>query len=129
MTRRRTGPDQKTRDEAFGRDGGCIACGETYDLHLHHRRARGAGGTRRPETNGLANLIVLCAEHHRFVESQRELALDRGLLVPQAKDPETVALIWRGEWVRLYNDGSVGDATPASEEDDQAVADYLRGAS
>jgi 5-methylcytosine-specific restriction protein A len=126
---RRTGPTQETRDAAFERDGGCIICGETYDLHLHHRRARGAGGTRRPETNGLANLIVLCAEHHRFVESHRELALDRGLLVSQHQTPQDVSLIYKGEWCHLYDDGRVSQELPAHVEDDQAVQDYLRGAS
>lgn len=107
MTRRNTGATQAVRDLCFGRDGGCVCCGSTYMLQLHHRRARGMGSTRRPETNLPANLIVVCRDCHDWVESSRETALDRGLLVPQHKTPAEVPLIRHGVWCLLDDEGGV----------------------
>lgn len=136
---RRTGPSQQVRDRVFGRDGmACVMCSGTYPLTLQHRRARGMGGTRRADTNGMAALIVLCGSGttgcHGWTEANPTLALERGYRVAQHQTPADVPLVWHGAWVLLTDDGAVHhlpmpDVRPADVEDDQAVRDYLRGAS
>lgn len=115
--KRRTGPTQRVRDLVFRRDESCVVCGETYQLQIHHRRPRGAGGTSRPETNGPANLVLLCLTHHAWVESNREVARSSGYLVPQHANPEDVLLVWHGEWTWLGSDGTArtvgADEVPA----------------
>ncbi|MCW2957158.1 MAG: hypothetical protein JWO69_2027 [Thermoleophilia bacterium] len=110
---RRTGPTRATRELVLERDGHrCIWCESSCDLQAHHRRPRGAGGSRRTDTNSPANLVTLCAESHREVESNRREALDRGLLLPQSCDtPERAPLVWHGRTVVLLHDGSVQDVT------------------
>lgn len=120
--KRRTGPTQAVRDLVFIRDTSCIVCGETYQLQVHHRRPRGAGGTSRPETNQPGNLVLLCLEHHAWVESNRDTARSSGYLVPQHADPQDVPLVRHGQWVWLCNDGTV---TPLGATDlaEQGVTD------
>ena len=74
-------PEQ--RDVVIGRDSGlCVACGQRFD-EIHHRYRRGMGGSSDPEINSPANLICLCAFHHRHAESQRTDAAERfGYCVP-----------------------------------------------
>lgn len=117
MSRKRTGPTQKVRDLVHGRDRGCVACGETYLLQVHHRRPRGAGGTRREDSNQPANLILLCLSCHAWTESQRETALDRGLLVPQNQTPAAVPLLRHGEWSYLTDDGDVLPCHPCGHRE------------
>lgn len=104
---KRTSPTQKVRDSVFGRDCSCVICGETYQLQIHHRRPRGSGGTSRPESNQPANLLLVCLEHHAWIESNRDTARQSGYLVPQHIDPENVLLVWHGAWAFLCNDGTV----------------------
>jgi 5-methylcytosine-specific restriction protein A len=79
-----------------------------YDLH--HRRCRGAGGSRRPETNLAGNALAICRDCHAFIESQREMAFRNGWLVRQSQTPADVPVLYRGRWVLLADDGTV---TPA----------------
>jgi hypothetical protein len=67
----------------------CVYDGAPIELHyeIHHRRPRGMGGSRDPKTNSPANLILLCPDHHAWVESNRTEALEMGFLVPQGHDP------------------------------------------
>lgn len=55
-------------------------CRETGG-EIHHRQPRGMGGAAGRHT--FSNLIVLCADCHRLVESQRRWARLVGLLVSQ----------------------------------------------
>jgi hypothetical protein len=57
-------------------------------VEIQHRRAQGMGGTALVEANNLANLLLLCARCHRWVESRpsppddgADLARRRGLWV------------------------------------------------
>lgn len=71
----------------------CAWCGRpitgtrSVDWSLHHRRPRGMGGDRRPETHGAANQILLHGSGttacHGLVESSRALSFERGFLVPK----------------------------------------------
>ncbi|WGL50661.1 hypothetical protein P5P86_11870 [Nocardioides sp. BP30] len=72
------------------------------------------GGTSRPETNGAANLLLLCGSGtsgcHGRIESNRAEAYDQGWLVSQRDDPREVpvSILWCGPdlaSVRLDDDG------------------------
>lgn len=77
---------------------------------LHHRRPRGMGSSRRPETNQAANGLHVCADDHRYIESHRELALRNGWLVRQNQTPADVPVLYRHRWCLLSDDGSVVEA-------------------
>lgn len=98
---RARGVSRETRMSVIGRDRGrCFRCGrhvvaadslavgvfwawEPYSIH--HRKPRGMGGTRNPEVNSTANLLLLCGTGttgcHGWVESNREDAQEQGLLI------------------------------------------------
>lgn len=109
-----TGFSKLVREIIFDRaDGCCERCGRrTYDMQAHHRRPRGAGGSRRPETNQPANGLLLDSECHLWVESNRAAALSDGLLVAQGDTPATVPVFRRGVYVWLGDDGSITHVRP-----------------
>ena len=74
-------------DRAQGR---CERCDSANVADIHHRRARGMGGTRDPEIHAPANLVVLCRDCHTFVEHNRAEATEQGWLVPR-RDPRDPA--------------------------------------
>jgi 5-methylcytosine-specific restriction protein A len=74
-----------------------------YDLH--HRRCRGAGGSKRPETNLTGNALAVCRDCHSFIESQRETAYSNGWLVRQHQEPALIPVLRRQVWVLLDNQG------------------------
>lgn len=93
--RRNTGPTPETRLAVLMRDGyRCVQCGEALEFvwECHHRRPRGMGGSRDPQTNSPANLIALHPDCHQWIESRREEALENGWLVPQGKNPAEWAI-------------------------------------
>lgn len=71
----KSGPGGYLHDVARGR------------VSIHHRRPRGMGGTDRPDTHSLPNLMLLCGSGtigcHGFIESHRTVALARGYLLPK----------------------------------------------
>lgn len=104
-------PTDEVRAEAYARDQWwCVRCG-TGDvaLNLHHRTARGMGGTRDPLSASPANLITLCGSGttgcHGWVESHREVSFKEGWLVPRGIDPATVPVRCGGYWWFLDHDG------------------------
>ena len=112
--RRSTGPSPAVRQLVWERDGGCcVRCGiyggvHTFPPHqLHHRRPRGMGGTSRDDTNSPANLVLLCAQCHEWVESWRTRALCAGQLVSQGVDPALIPLRYHGGLVLLTHDGQI----------------------
>ena len=48
------------------RDGACVECGSTQDLHAHHDVGRAEGGPDAPENP--RTLITLCAAWHGRLE-------------------------------------------------------------
>jgi 5-methylcytosine-specific restriction protein A len=107
-----TGPTKKTvqivKDRAANH---CERCGHNVEdrpAAVHHRRPRGMGGSRRPDTNSPCNLLLLCDPCHLTVESSRQISRERGWLVRQEHDPATrpVWLAGRG-WSFLTPDGDV----------------------
>ena len=89
--RRDTGPDTATRRLVLDRDEGCVICGRSdLPVQIHHRRPRGAGGSKDAATNRPSNLITLCVDDHRWVESNRKISREEGYLVPSWENPATV---------------------------------------
>lgn len=91
----------------------CERCGVyAYGGSVHHRRPRGMGGSKRPETNGPANGLLLCGHAstpggcHQWVETHRAEALDLGLLVLQSHTPTEVPVLTRHGLVLLDNNGN-----------------------
>ena len=109
---RATGFPPKVRQQIVERSAGrceVMAQGCTFTAQaIHHRRARGAGGTRRPDTNLASNGLACCDACHRRIESQRTEALAAGWLVPQNGVPAAVLVMYRGTRMRL-DDMKVGD--------------------
>ena len=104
---RDTGPDRETRALVLKRDGGrCVMCGGSRDLQCHHRVPRGMGSSKRPDINQPQNLLTLCAEDHRCVESSRALAYENGWLVRRHDDPASKAVLTTRGWLKLAADGS-----------------------
>lgn len=76
-------------------------------VEFHHRRPRGIGGTRRPGTEFPSTALHVCRNCHRWIERNRDKALDLGWLVPQHADPELVP-VWRASglgngWLVLFD--------------------------
>jgi 5-methylcytosine-specific restriction protein A len=117
---RSTGPAPDVVDVVYERAGhSCEVCTEGVgdrrgvDHHVHHRRPRAAGGSRRPETNSPSNLLLLCPECHDQIESNRSVARSVGWLVSQGADPASVrVLVQRDRWVWLTGDGRYSDVPP-----------------
>ncbi len=104
-----TGFSPATRDVIYQRsDGVCERCGAGPVEQLHHRRARGAGGSRRTDTNTPANCLAICSPCHLHIETNRTEAKDMGWLVRQGHDPEHVPVMYRRTGlVNLHPDGSI----------------------
>lgn len=87
------------------------------DHHVHHRRPRRAGGSRRPDTNCPANLLLLCPSCHEVIEVQRSAAYAGGWLVGASQGPARVpVLIGAVRLVYLSNDGRYVDSLPDAAE-------------
>jgi 5-methylcytosine-specific restriction endonuclease McrA len=83
------------------------------DHHIHHRRPRALGGTKREDTNLPSNLMLLCPSCHADVESNRGEAQAVGWLLRQNDDPAAVAvLVQRDRWVYLTVDATYSDDPP-----------------
>ena len=105
---RATGFPPKVRQQIVERSSGrceVMASGCTFTATaIHHRRARGAGGTRRPDTNLPSNALAVCDACHRRIESQRTEALAAGWLVPQNGTPADAAVVYRGKRMLLTDE-------------------------
>ncbi len=86
----------------------CEVC-QQVGSQIHHRRPRGAGGSRRADTNTAPNLILLCLSCHARIESYRSWAYEHGLLLRQHCDPTIVPVKLCGGWVLLTPEGSYRD--------------------
>ena len=109
-----TGFSRNVRNLLLARSkGGCELCFFGRVQQFHHRRPRGMGSTRRPETNWPSNGLAICEPCHRMVESNRQQALECGWLVPQRVDPMSVPILRHGsEWVVFDHDGGVQASLP-----------------
>jgi hypothetical protein len=86
----------------------CEGCGRPIvagvrEPSIHHRQARGMGGTSRADIHDLSNLLLLCAGFsrrlagvlgcHGDAEHHRSDPVARGLIVPHPTDPATVPIV------------------------------------
>jgi hypothetical protein len=102
--------DADTRELAASRAGFlCELCGVNRIEQFHHRRPRGAGGGRSPETSSVSNCLPLCMADHALVESNRTWAMQCGYLVSQFHNPSEVAAKINGRFVFLTTDGGYGE--------------------
>lgn len=127
---RHTGPSRKTCQALWERaDGCCEVCGRIIrdgeDFSRQHRRARGMGGSKRPDTNSLANLLLACGSatspdgcHYR-IEANPDWARSKGYRVTQFQDPALVPV-----WVAWVGEVLLAPDSPAYVR----VGDYPRGA-
>ena len=104
-----TGFSKTVRDQIDRRANGmCEKCGlPALVVQHHHRRPRGAGGSKAADTNTASNAIAVHPDCHDWIESNREDALHYGWLVRQGHNPAEMP-VWIGwRWVLLCDDGTV----------------------
>lgn len=125
---RDTGPTPAQRSVVAERAGyRCELCGRSLHADgtwitshsFHHRQARGAGGTRRPEANAAYNLLLTCGTGntgcHGDIESNRRRAEFAGWLVRHGIDPADVPVeVAAGPWRVLVLLTASGDYAEAS---------------
>lgn len=86
----------------------CERCTGWDGAEIHHRRPRGAGGSKDQLTNIAANGVLLCPACHRFIERYRTKALREGWLVRQGQDPRDIPVFYRGSsWAYLTMEGEI----------------------
>lgn len=107
----------KTRALVWARDGGlCLRC-LAPGTNIHHRRARGMGGTSRAAINDPRNLVLLCGSGttgcHGWIESNRAVAREQAWLLEDLTEGELarpVTDVFGVAWA-LRSDGSRQRAT------------------
>lgn len=87
--------------------GMCEICRLAPVEQFHHRRPRGSGGTRRPETSWASNGLGICEPCHRNVERRREESIRLGYLVRQSMNPADVAVFIDGRFMFLTKHGGI----------------------
>jgi len=74
------------------------------------------GGSRRPDTNELPNLLLVCGTGttgcHGVIESNRMWAYLNGFLLTDGQDPALVPVLYRGELTYLAGDGTLTKEAP-----------------
>ena len=113
------GVTSKTREKVISRDTGCFRCGGTAN-NVHHRMARGSGGSKLPHVNAAANLLLMCGSGttgcHGWVETNRAIAYEQGLLVRRngVMLPSGVPVfsLWRNNWFFLDDFGGCAVTSP-----------------
>lgn len=88
-------------------NGFCERCGANTPTQIHHRRPRGMGGSKHPDTNTAANALAVCLDCHNQIESDRKDAARYGWLVSQGRNSAEVPVFRRGQWVVLTDSGAV----------------------
>lgn len=107
-----SGPTPAVREQVRERDlytcqlRGCYIGPLNPDYSLQHRRCRGMGGSKRPDTNLPANLVLVCGSAttkcHGWIEANPIEAERLGFRVRQGANPASVPITtYRG--VRLLN--------------------------
>ncbi len=111
------------RDLVWQRDGHyCARCHRSITNQpssIHHRKARGMGGTTNPLSNDPRNLIRLCGTGttgcHGQLESRRRDALEAGWLIRTYGDLDAPMVTLTGVRVFLFPDGTRHDVPPQLE--------------
>lgn len=129
---RATGPSAAVLALVARRDEhACVRCGGAcrgqrgFDFSYQHRRARGAGGSRREDTNQPQNLILACGSAttgcHGWMEHHPRAAREHGWAIGQHEDPLWVPVRhWRRGLIFLRADGTWSAQPPADETGEAA---------
>lgn len=108
---RDTGPTPQVRRDVLARDGGCLRCGGlgAGGVQIHHRIARGMGGTDDDRLNQPPNLVSLCPTCHQWVEEHPEQAyLDGWKIRGRRIDPEVIPMrTLQDVWIAVTSDGQI----------------------
>lgn len=100
---------EKTRDliRARAKDR-CELCGiRVQDAQIHHRQARGMGGSRDTDCRSAANGLYLHDRCHERIERNRTEAYENGWLVHKWESSGGKPVkMWDGWWM-LADDGSL----------------------
>lgn len=99
---------EQAKRAALERDTRCQRCGDHDTLDVHHRRARGMGGTQAKDR--LSNLLTLCRACHNTTEAHPVDARALGYRLDADQEPDQTPL-WAFTvngpgWWRLGDDGS-----------------------
>lgn len=89
----------------------CELCGLSRAAEHHHRRPRGQGSTKRPDSSTAAACLHVCRPCHRLAEHERNLATTCGWLVSQYDSPVSVPVVYRGRRVVLDDLGNIQEAS------------------
>ncbi len=86
----------------------CELCGiSVQDAQIHHRQARGMGGSKDVASRSAANGLYLHDRCHERIERNRTEAYENGWLVHKWEDSEERPVrLWDGWWT-LGADGSL----------------------
>ena len=103
-----TGPSPEVRRLVHARSGGiCERCRAARAVDVHHRRARGMGGSTVGWINSPSNLVDLCRKCHEWVEANFTAALATGWKIGLADSPLDVRIqpLVGGEWIPAATGG------------------------
>lgn len=104
-----TAISQTTVDLINERSGGvCEVCEAAPASNLHHRRARGMGGTRA-QIHGPEWLLHLCGTGttgcHGYIENHPEISYSKGWKLRRTREPAISPVQLGGRWYILTPDG------------------------
>ncbi len=72
----------------------CQRCGTTRNLHRHHRRLKGYGGSRRTHAHCACVGVTLCQRCHGEIHANPKQAMTEGWIVSRAvRHPGTVGVM------------------------------------
>lgn len=108
----------------------CELCGVSAQQgsQIHHRRPRGMGGTKNPESRSAANGLLVHFRCHQRIELNRADAIKNGWLVLQSGDLTQPVRLHHG-WVVLLPDGTYGaldEKCQSPQRDEESQEDSTR---
>lgn len=110
-----------TRLTVRRRSGGwCERCAVSPASQMHHRDARGMGGSYDEALDSPCNALDLCEKCHRWIESNRKFSMTRGWLVGHGQEASEVPVLYRGRWMILSDDGALRRTGPLSSGETKA---------
>lgn len=100
------------------RDDHCWHCGIDSDLVPHHRKNRGAGGSKLLDVP--ANLLLICSQYNGAMESQSDVAAQARVHKHKLRQTDTlfepVFDRFLGLWFILDNEGNKHAIDPGSAQ-------------
>jgi 5-methylcytosine-specific restriction protein A len=94
------------RAVALRRDRSCRRCAHPTATDVHHRIARGMGGTSDPERHHITRLVSLCRSCHRWVHDHPTDATREGWTVRRGGDCAVIPIRTEAGVLRLTGDGA-----------------------